>query len=135
VPLDVFVPPDTAQVVEIARAVTLIFRDFGYREKRNHSRLKFLVADWGAEKFREVLIEKLGWTPEPAVRQPDLINGWDSYRAHSDHVGVHAQKQPGLTWIGAAVLTGRLTAEKMLAAADVADRFCDGVLRTTNQQN
>src|SRR5207249_5068031 len=47
----------------------------------------------------------------------------------------YCQKQPGLSWIGAAVLTGRMTAEKMLAAADIADRFCGGALRTTNQQN
>jgi sulfite reductase beta subunit-like hemoprotein len=128
--IDAFIKPE--QALDVCRAVTEIFRDYGYRERRNRARLKFLVADWGPEKFREVLIQKLGWTPDPAVPQAQLPNAW---AAHSDHVGVHAQKQPGLHWIGAAVLTGRLTAEKMLAAADVADRFCDGVVRTTNQQN
>jgi len=128
--LDVFVKPE--QVIDVCRAVTEIFRDYGYRERRNRARLKFLVQDWGAEKFLEVFIQKLGWTPDPAVPQVELPNAW---AAHSDHVGVHCQKQHGLHWIGAAVLTGRLTAEKMLAAADVADRYCDGVLRTTNQQN
>lgn len=126
--LDVFVTPE--QVPDLCRAITEIFRDYGYRERRNRSRLKFLVADWGAEKFREVLIQHLGWTPDPAVAEPEL-----PYNAHSDHIGIHPQKQPGLYWIGAAVLTGRLTAEKMLAAADIADRFCSGVLRATNQQN
>ena len=131
--IDAFFKPE--QAVDVCRAVTEIFRDYGYRERRNHARLKFLVSDWGAEKFREVLIEKLGWTPEPAVPHAELPDSWNAYQAHSDHVGVHAQRQAGLYWIGAAVLTGRLTAEKMLAAADVADRFCDGVLRTTSQQN
>lgn len=131
--IDAFIRPE--QSLDVCRVVTEIFRDYGYRVRRNHARLKFLVQDWGADKFREVLIEKLGWTPEPALRQSDLMNAWDSSQAHTDHIGVHPQKQAGLYWIGAAVLTGRLTAEKMLAATNVADRFCDGVLRTTNQQN
>ena len=41
----------------MAIAIATIFRDFGYREKRHLARLKFLVADWGAEKFKEKLIE------------------------------------------------------------------------------
>jgi sulfite reductase beta subunit-like hemoprotein len=125
--LDVFVKPE--QVPDLCRAVTEIFRDYGYRERRNHARLKFLVADWGAEKFREVLIERLGWTPERAIpwKEPRQV--------YADHIGVHAQKQPGLHWIGVAVITGRVTAEQMIAAADVADRYCGGALRTTNQQN
>ena len=125
--LDIFVTPD--QVPEVIRAITAIFRDYGYRERRNHTRLKFLVADWGAEKFREVLIEQLGWTPERAL--PTVAPS----APHGDHVGIHRQKQPGLYWIGAAILTGRLNAEKMLAAAEIADKFCAGGLRATNQQN
>jgi sulfite reductase beta subunit-like hemoprotein len=125
--LDVFVTPE--QVPEVCRAITEIFRDYGYRERRNRARLKFLVADWGAVRFRDALIERLGWTPEPAV---PCVEPENVYR---DHMGVHAQKQPGLSWIGAAVLTGRLTADRMLAAADIAERYCAGALRTTNQQN
>ncbi len=125
--LDVFIRPE--QVTDLCRAVTEIFRDYGYRERRNHARLKFLVADWGPERFREVLIEHLGWTPERAIP-------YQEPRANPiAHVGVHAQKQPGLFWVCAPVLTGRLSADQMLAAADVAERYCGGSLRTTNQQN
>jgi sulfite reductase beta subunit-like hemoprotein len=125
--LDIFVTKE--QVPDVCRAVTEIFRDYGYRERRNHARLKFLVADWGAEKFREVLIQHLGWTPEPAIP-------WvEPHNAYRDHIGVHPQKQPGLNWIGVAVLTGRLSGDQMLAAADIAQRYCQGNLRTTNQQN
>ena len=56
----------------------------------------------------------------------------DVYR---DHVGIHAQKQPGYSYVGAAVLRGRITAEQLRAAADLADRFASGELRTTNMQN
>ena len=85
--IDVFFTPD--QAVEAARAVTAIFRDYGYREKRTHARLKFLVADWGADKFKEKLIEVLGYEPLGGV--PDEAPG----NVYRDHVGVHAQKQEG----------------------------------------
>ncbi len=125
--LDVFVKPE--QVLDICKAVTTIFRDYGYRVRRNHTRLKFLVADWGAEKFREVLIEQLGWTPEPAIHwaEPTTVQ--------QDHLGLHPQKEAGKFWIGVSVITGRLTTEKLFAAADIADKFCGGDIRTTNQQN
>ncbi len=125
--LDMFVKPD--QVLDICRVVTQIFRDDGYRKRRNHARLKFLVADWGAEKFREAMIQRLGWTPEPAIAwaEPTTVQ--------QDHLGIHAQKQEGKRWIGVSVITGRLTSEQMFAAAAIADRFCEGELRTTNQQN
>ena len=54
---------------------------------------------------------------------------------YRDHVGIHPQKQPGLCYVGAAVLRGRIAAEQMQAAADLADRFAAGELRTTNMQN
>ncbi len=125
--LNLFARPE--QVPDVARGITEIFRDHGYRERRNHARLKFLVADWGAEKFLEVLTERLGWTPEPAAPDDEPKS-----RGH-DHLGVHSQQQAGLSWIGTVVLGGRLTADKMLAAADIADRYCAGNVRTTNQQN
>jgi precorrin-3B synthase len=126
--LDIFVRPD--QVVDVARAVTEIFRDDGYRQRRNHARLKFLVADWGAERFREVLIRHLGWTPEPAIAWADPAGA-----VQQDHLGVKRQKQEDRFWIGVSVITGRVTADQMSAAADIAADFCEGGLRTTNQQN
>jgi len=126
--LDMWITPE--QVLPVCVAVTEIFRDDGYRKRRNHSRLKFLVADWGAEKFREELIKRLGWTPEPAIAFADPVG-----RLQQDHLGVHRQKQSDQYWIGVSVITGRLTSEQMFAAAAIADEFCSGSLRTTNQQN
>src|SRR5579871_1213265 len=126
--LDIYVTPE--QVLDVCRAVTEIFRDDGYRQRRNHARLKFLVADWGAEKFREVLIQHLGWTPEPAIVWADPQG-----KLQQDHLGVHRQKQGGKYWIGVSVITGRITSDQMFQAAEIAERFCEGDLRTTNQQN
>ena len=75
------------------------------------------------------LNERLGYRLDPAA---DEIPPDDIYR---DHVGIHAQRQSGLFYVGAAVLRGRITAEQMLAAAELAERFGSGELRTTNMQN
>jgi sulfite reductase (ferredoxin) len=50
-------------------------------------------------------------------------------------VGVHAQKQPGYSYVGASVLSGRITPQQMRAAADLADRFGSGEIRLTVMQN
>ena len=71
----------------------------------------------------------MGYKLEPGALelQPD-----DVFR---DHVGVHPQKQPGLFYVGAAVLRGRLNPQQLRAAADLAERYGNGELRTTNTQN
>jgi len=125
--IDAFFLPE--QAVDVARAVTAIFRDHGYREKRTHARLKYLVADWGAEKFKEELVKNLGYEPLPGVpdASPDNV-----YR---DHIGVHRQKQRGLNWIGLCILTGRVTGAQLRELAAIADRFGGGGVRPTPMQN
>ncbi len=125
--LNMFVPPE--KLVDVIRAITEIFRDFGYRDNRKRARLKFLVADWGIERFEQEVRARLDWTPEPAI-------GWEEpHRVYRDHIGVHPQKQEGLNWVGVAVLSGRIRAEQMLAVASLAEEFGQGIVRTTNQQN
>ena len=126
--LDLFIKPE--QIKDICIGVTKIFRDYGYRQKRNHTRLKFLVADWGAEKFKEVLIQELGWTPEAGIVWQEPTG-----TVQQDHLGIHAQKQSGEVWIGTSVITGRLTAAQIIAAADIAEKYGAGSVRATNQQN
>ncbi len=125
--LDAFFTPD--QVLDAAIAVTTIYRDFGYRAKRTNARLKFLVADWGAEKFREELVRTLGWDPRRGV--DDTAPG----NVYRDHVGIHRQKQPGLNWIGLTILTGRVTGDQLLALADISERLGGGEIRNTHMQN
>ncbi|WP_152395485.1 nitrite/sulfite reductase [Paenibacillus guangzhouensis] len=124
--LDIFVRPEEA--LKVAIGVTTIFRDYGYREKRHHARLKFLVADWGPEKFKEKLIELVGELP---TRGDDKLVGWQA--AYYD--GVHPQKQAGLNYIGLNVPVGRLNSDELIQLADVADQFGEGKLRTTMSQN
>ncbi|MGQ9738023.1 MAG: nitrite/sulfite reductase [Armatimonadota bacterium] len=125
--LNLFVPLE--KLVDVVCAITEIFRDFGYRDNRKRARLKFLVADWGIERFEQEVRARLDWTPEPAIE-------WEEpYRIYRDHIGAHPQKQEGLNWVGMAVLSGRIRAEQMLAVASLAEEFGQSILRTTNQQN
>lgn len=126
-PLNMFVPQDRLR--SIFEGVTGIFRDHGNRDNRKKARLKFLVDDWGIERFEEELRSRLDWTP-------DQGDDWAQPRKNfQDHIGVHAQKQEGLYWVGASVLSGRLNAEQVYEAARIAEEFGQGLVRTTNQQN
>jgi sulfite reductase (ferredoxin) len=120
------------QVLPAVKGIAELFRDSEVlREHRERARLKFLFLrhGWTAESFLEELQRRVGFQFDPAVEEHPPA---DVYR---DHVGIHPQKQPGLFYVGAAVLRGRITAEQMHAAADLADRFASGELRATNMQN
>ena len=120
------------QVVPAVKGIAELFRDSDVlREHRERARLKFLFLrhGWTSERFQHELQERIGFQLDPAVEEhpPD-----DVYR---DHVGIHAQKQPGRSYVGAVVLRGRITGDQMQAAADLAERFAAGELRATNMQN
>ena len=120
------------QVLPVVKGIAEIFRDSDVlREHRERARLKFLFLrhGWTAERFLDELQDRIGFKLDPAVEEnpPD-----DVYR---DHVGIHSQKQSGLSYVGAAVLRGRITGEQLRAAANLSDRFAGGELRTTNMQN
>jgi sulfite reductase (ferredoxin) len=120
------------QVLPAVIGIAELFRDSDVlREHRERARLKFLFLrhGWTAESFLDELQRRIGFQFDPAVEEMPPA---DVYR---DHVGIHPQKQAGYCYVGAAVLRGRITAEQMHAAADLADRFADGKLRTTNMQN
>jgi sulfite reductase (ferredoxin) len=120
------------QVPNVVRGISEIFRDSEVlRENRDRARLKylFLKNGWTADSFLEALHERVGFKLDPAAEEqaPD-----DEFR---DHVGVHAQKQPGYSYVGASVLSGRISPEQMRVAADVAERYGSGEIRLTVMQN
>ncbi len=128
--LDAFVLPH--QAVPVALAITGIFRDQqGLRESRDRARMKhlFLKEGWTAERFLTELQSRLDFPLLPAV--PEVVPD-DVYR---DHTGIHPQRQPGFSYVGASVLRGRLTGQQLEAAAALADRYGSGSLRATVSQN
>lgn len=124
--LDVFIRPEN--VLNVAIGVSTIFRDYGYRQKRHHARLKFLVADWGPEKFLEKLTELIGELP---TRGEDKTLGWKA----SYFDGVHPQKQAGYNYVGLNVPVGRLSGTDLEELARLADEYGKGSIRTTVSQN
>ena len=129
--LRVFIRPE--QLPSVCRGIAHVFRDHGYREKRTRARMKYLVADWGWEKFREVLEKILGFTLE----RDDQITG-PVHAPHTDHMGTGPQKQPGLNYVGVPIERGRWTSAQMKLVADLADKFAapeKAQIRLSNKQN
>ena len=123
--LGAWIPLD--EVPDVWAGVARIFRDYGYRRLRNRARLKFLVAEWGVEKFRTVLEEEyLGRRLIDGPHQP--IN--PGYR---DHIGIHPQKD-GRFYLGVKPTVGHTTGEQLIAIADVAERFGITRIRTTAEK-
>jgi sulfite reductase (ferredoxin) len=123
--LGVWVPLD--EVPDVWEGVISIFRDYGYRRLRHRARIKFLVADWGVEKFRQVLEDeylhrKLVDGPAPATPERPI-----------DHVGVHKQRD-GLNYVGLAPASGRVSGTTLVALADAVERAGSGRVRLTPQQ-
>ncbi len=123
--LGVFVSPE--RVAEAWHGVAQIFRDYGYRRLRNKARLKFLLAEWGTEKFRQVLQDEyLGYAlPDgPALPKP---------AAPGDHVGIHRQKD-GRFYVGATPIVGRVSGTTLARLADLIEEHGSTRLRTTPHQ-
>lgn len=123
--LGVFVRPD--EVPEVWAGVTSVFRDYGYRRQRNHARLKFLMADWGPAKFREVLETEYLNRRLPDGPAPEKSP------THRDHIGVEEQLD-GLLAIGAATRSGRTSGTALREIAAIADKYATGRVRLTAQQ-
>ena len=120
------------QVPAVVLGVTRIFRDADVlRQHRERARLKYLFKQhgWTEEIFQTELEKRIGFQLDPAEHEDAPA---DLYR---DHVGIHAQKQPGYFYVGAAVLRGRITPAQMRTAAQLADSLASGELRTTAMQN
>ncbi|MFJ7946298.1 nitrite/sulfite reductase [Streptomyces sp. NPDC096354] len=124
--LGAWVPLD--EVPDVWAGVVGIFRDYGYRRLRTRARLKFLMADWGPAKFRQVLEDEYLKRPlldGPAPEQPS--NRW------RDHVGVHEQ-QDGRFYVGFAPRVGRVDGATLAKIADLAAAHGSDRLRTTVEQ-
>ncbi|MFG2531099.1 nitrite/sulfite reductase [Streptomyces sp. NPDC048516] len=124
--LGTWVPLD--EVADVWAGVVGIFRDYGYRRLRNRARLKFLMADWGPEKFRQVLEDEYlqrKLADGPAPEEP--VSKW------RDHIGVHRQ-QDGRFYVGFAPRVGRVDGTTLTKIAELAAAYGSDRLRTTVEQ-
>jgi sulfite reductase (ferredoxin) len=128
--LNAFIPQDKAY--DAVEAICRIYREQdALRESRTHARIKYLFMKhgWTAESMLAALEERLGCTFDPCDEGPVAD---DVYR---DHVGVHKQKQDGLSYVGVTVMNGRLDPAQLHALASLSEEFGDGHLRATIGQN
>ena len=121
-----------AQLPDVIEAIVGIFRDSDeLRLNRTKARMKFLFLThgWTAESFLAEIEKRIGYPLAPPVAETLPGSGV------RDHVGIHAQKQAGLSYAGFSVLSGRITPEELREIATLAEQYGDGTLRTTASQN
>ncbi len=123
--LGVWIPLE--EVADAWEGVVSIFRDYGYRRLRSRARLKFLVADWGKDKFRQVLEDEYLHRTLVDGPSPELSVGG------GDHVGVHEQKD-GLFYVGAAPTVGRISGTVLSGLADLVEKYDAAGVRLTAHQ-
>jgi len=116
-----------AEVPDVWAGVASLFRDYGYRRARHKARLKFLLADWGVERFRRTLEQEYlhRALPDGPAPQPSAARG--------DHIGVHEQKD-GRFYIGAAPMVGRVSGTTLLELADLVEAHGSLRVRLTPHQ-
>lgn len=123
--LGVWIP--LAEVPDAWEGVAGIFRDYGYRRLRSRARLKFLVQDWGVEKFREVLEKEYLGRELVSCESPASPVG------HRDHIGVHEQ-QDGRFYVGVAPTAGRVSGTILLQLAELMEQYGVAGARLTPYQ-
>ncbi|HEX6288051.1 MAG TPA: hypothetical protein VFZ66_02620 [Herpetosiphonaceae bacterium] len=125
-PIDVFLRPE--QALPFCRAVLSVFRDHGSREKRTEARLKWLIHEWGKERFLAEVGRAFGQPFEPAGESLLIEH-------NGDHIGVQPQRDPGFFAVGLLVPVGRTNAEQIDELADLAEMYGTGEVRLTADQN
>lgn len=128
--LNAFIRQD--QALDVMKGIAQVFKDQDVlRESRDRARMKylFLREGWTPDRFLSELESRVKFKLDPGVEEQlpgDVLR---------DHVGIHAQKQADLHYVGASVLGGRMTGDQLEAAAELSERFGTGELRTTIMQN
>jgi ferredoxin-nitrite reductase len=121
-----------ADATKVADAVVRVYIEYGDRTNRNKARLKYVLDNFGIEKFltltEEKLDRKLARVPPQALAPRPAFD-------RAAHIGVHPQKQAGLSWIGVVLPVGKLTAAQMRGLAGIARALGEGDIRLTVWQN
>ncbi len=129
-PTGVYVKP--ADATRVADAIIRVYIDHGDRTDRKKSRLKYVLDDWGFDKFLAEVETRLG---APLQRFDDAQVAPPNMQDRLAHVGMHAQRQAGKVWMGVVLPVGKITSAQMRALADISRELGDGDIRLTVWQN
>ncbi|HLI50619.1 MAG TPA: hypothetical protein VKU87_02415, partial [Thermomicrobiaceae bacterium] len=116
------------QAVELTRGIAQLYGELGDRENRWTCRMRYLVQELGLERFREELAKRVAFPLQPAGEH---LTSHD----RGDHIGVHAQRQPGLSYVGLNVTVGRMAGTSLIEVARLAEEYGDGEIRLATDQN
>ncbi|GAB4241771.1 MAG: ferredoxin--nitrite reductase [Candidatus Methylacidiphilales bacterium] len=128
--LSIFLKPE--DVLPVVHYVSVLYRDHGFRHARSKARFKFLVADWGAERFLAELEKVSGRTFE---RHTEFAFPEDP---ETDHLGIRKQKQGDLYYVGISFAGGRVRGWQLRKLSELSARLAapgQDAIRTTNKQN
>ena len=124
-PLDMFVKP--SEVVKVTCTILEVYRDHGFRESRNTARLAFLLDNWGEERFRTEIENRLG---RPYAREGRN----ERKKSVNDHMGVYRQKSLGLNYVGLKIPVGRINSDDFLRIAQISETYGTGEVRLAHNQ-
>ena len=148
---DEFLPPE--ELLPVAQAIARVFGKYGEKQNRSRARMKFLIQNWGIEKFKQVVLEERAklpvdprWTEylkevedqeEKPLRPPgELPSGNGSQRYHQWlKTNIRPQKQPGYVTVTVTLPLGDITANQLRSFADIVRKYTNGTVRTTVEQN
>jgi len=128
--LGVVVEPE--KIVEVTVAIVRVFIRNGNRSNRKKARLKFLLEEWGMDRFRDEIEKELGWGMGAA--DAEGLEYPSQNLAHS-HIGVFPQRQEGLNYIGVSLPVGQLDPKQVVRLAELAENYGSGEVRLTVWQN
>lgn len=117
---------------EMSGAILKVFIRNGNRTDRKKARLKYVLDDWGFDKFMAEVETEIG---RPLLRMEDDKLDFPDPENRFAHVGFHAQKQEGKSYVGLVLPVGRIMSDQLRGIASIADKYGDGYIRLTVWQN
>ena len=129
-----WIPADRNSVLTVCEAILRIFRDESDRKDRQKARLMWLVEKYGVDAFKEAVIQEVNSYDRGVTIQDAQPKPTDKFERR-ELLGIHKQKQEGKVRVGILVPTGRLSQRECRELADLADRYSNGEIRLTVEQN
>lgn len=132
---NMWIPSDRNSVVTLTEAILRIFRDEGDRKDRQKARLMWLVEKYGVENFKAKVMEEVeSYNRGVTIHDMQPVNRSTPFERRS-LLGVHKQPQEGKCRVGFLVPSGRLSQKECRMVADIADKYSNGEIRLTVEQN
>jgi ferredoxin-nitrite reductase len=130
-----WIPADRNSVVTLCEAILRIFRDEGNRKDRQKARLMWLVEAYGVDEFKQAVVDEIASYDGRGVTVDNTQPKDDSLFQRRSLLGVHKQPQEGKSRVGFLVPSGRLSKNECRVIADIAEKYSDGEIRLTVEQN